>query len=62
MLTLYVCREMFRDYGCDMSLEEFFTILLVVVFLRIAVVIDILLGIPELLYIGSKLFMRRFGK
>lgn len=62
MLTLYVCREMFRDYGCNMSLEEFFTILVVVAVLPIVIAIDILLSIPELLYIVSKLYIRRFKK
>lgn len=62
MLTLYMCREMFRDYGCGMSLEEFFSTLVVVAFLPIIMVIDILLSIPELLYIGSKLYIRRFKK
>lgn len=62
MITYYFCKQMLQCYDHEVSLEDFIATMLFLVTCVITIGMDIVFGIPELLYIGFKLLMRRFGK
>ena len=62
MITYYICKEILQCYDNEISLEDFIATMLFLVACVLAICIDIIFGIPELLYLGFKLLMRRFGK
>lgn len=62
MLTYYCFKELFKDYGGEISVEDFVLTLMSILALVFTLALDILLLIPESLYLGFKLIMRRFGK
>jgi len=53
---------MLQCYDHEVSLEDFIATMLFLITCLITIMMDIVFGIPELLYIGFKLLMRRFGK
>lgn len=62
MITYYVCKEMLQCYDNSISVEDFMATMLFLVVCLTAIMVDVVFGIPELIYIGFKLLMRRFGK
>ena len=62
MITYYFCKQMLQCYDHEVSLEDFIATMLFLITCLITIMMDIVFGIPELLYIGFKLLMRRFGK
>lgn len=62
MITYYFCGQMLQCYDNEISLDDFIATMLFLVTCVITIGMDIIFGIPELLYIGFKLVMRRFGR
>lgn len=62
MITYYVFKQMLECYDNEISLEDFIATILFLVTCVITIFMDIMFGILELLYLGFKLLMRRFGK
>lgn len=62
MITYYLCKQMLQCYDNEISLEDFIATMLFLLTCVLGIFMDIMLGIPELLYLGFKLLMRRFGK
>ena len=62
MLTYWMFKGLFGDYDAEISVDDFGFTLLSILFLAVTLCIDVLLLIPELIYLGFKLLMRRFGK
>lgn len=62
MITYYLCEETFKHSDKQISLDDFCDALVFMFSLPLALSFDVLLLIPEILYLGFKLLMRRFGK
>ena len=62
MITYYFCKQMLQCYDNSISLEDFIATMLFLITCVITIFTDIMFGIPELLYLGFKLLMRRFGR
>ena len=62
MITYYFCKEISQCYNSEISVEDFIATILFLISFVITICLDIMFGIPELLYIGFKLLMRRFRK
>jgi hypothetical protein len=53
---------MLQCYDNSISVEDFIATILFLVACLVAIMMDVVFGIPELIYIGFKLLMRRFEK
>lgn len=59
MLVYWLFKELAEDWDIEtISMEDFFASIIVIIGIIVCVIIDAMLLIPELLYIGFKLFVR----
>lgn len=62
MITYYFCKQMLQCYDNEISLEDFIVTILFLITCLLTIMMDIVFGIPELIYLGFKLLMRRFER
>lgn len=63
MLIYWLFKELSEDWDIEtISMEDFFASIIVIIGIIVCVIIDAVLLIPELLYIGFKLAIRRLRK
>jgi len=59
VLVYWLFKELAEDWDIEtISMEDFFASIIVIIGIIVCVIIDAMLLIPELLYIGFKLFVR----
>lgn len=63
MLVYWLFKSLAEDWDIEtISMEDFLASIIVIIGIIVSVIIDIMLLIPELLYIGFKLAIRRLRK
>lgn len=63
MLVYWLFKELSEDWNIEtISMEDFFASIIVIIGIIACLFMDVMLLIPELLYIGFKLAIRRLRK